>query len=174
MSRYILIAGINGAGKTTLYNMLENDIKSMIRQEKAGITAEANIDQFISNRGDFCQETALCGENIIKNIVRAKEKGYFITMYYVGIEGVELAKERVHYRFQNGGHYVSDEVVECRWNETFFNLKNVLNYIDEIYFYDNTIRMRYFAKYEQRHLVKNVDTFPNWFKKEIIDNFGLG
>lgn len=46
----------------------------------------------------FNQETTLCGKSIIKNILKAKELGYFIELHYVGVESAQIAKDRVKHR----------------------------------------------------------------------------
>ena len=43
---------------------------------------------------------------MIRNITRAKENGYLIEMHYIGLDSVEIAKERVAKRVSQGGHVV--------------------------------------------------------------------
>ena len=50
-----------------------------------------------------------------REIMKAKEKGYFIELHYVGVESVEIAKERVKYRVEQGGHGIPEEDIERRF-----------------------------------------------------------
>ena len=52
----------------------------------------------------FNQETTLSGKSIISNIKLAKEKGFYVTMNYIGVKSVDIAKERVAIRVRKGGH----------------------------------------------------------------------
>ena len=89
MKKYILIAGVNGAGKSTLFHVLE-ELKGMPRVNtdeivkqfgdwnndldvfKAGKQAVKMINEYFNNGITFNQETTLCGNNILKNIKKAK------------------------------------------------------------------------------------------------------
>ena len=95
MKKYILIAGVNGAGKSTLFHVLD-ELKSMPRVNtdeivkkigdwnnvsdtfKAGKQAVYMINEYFNNGITFNQETTLCGNNIIKNIKKAKMLGYYV------------------------------------------------------------------------------------------------
>ena len=142
MNKCYIIAGVNGAGKTTLYNLLSKEVQSVNRQELAGKEARDNIFRFIRNNEDYCQETALCGQDIIDEIRFAHEQGYYIEMHYIYIEDVETAISRVHNRVKKGGHYVPDEMILHRFYETKENLIKLCEIIDKIYIYNNTNDMK--------------------------------
>lgn len=109
MKKYILIAGVNGAGKSTLYQTLHSlhemirvntdeivrrigDWRSIERQIEAGKIAVSQLKECFEKGVTFNQETTLCGKSVIKNIKKAKEKGYIIELHYVGVDSVEIAK----------------------------------------------------------------------------------
>ena len=166
MKRYVVIAGVNGAGKTTLYSSLGTfddmekinldeivrsigDWKNASDVMKAGRIVVEKINHFFDNGISFSQETTLCGKSIIQNINKAKELGYMLEMYYVGINSPDLAKERVAYRMKNGGHGVSDKDIERRYYESLQNLKSVLHLFDNIYIFDNSNTFRSIAIYQK-------------------------
>ena len=110
MKKYILIAGVNGAGKSTLYQTLHSlhemirvntdeivrrigDWRSIERQIEAGKIAVSQLKECFEKGVTFNQETTLCGKSVIKNIKKAKEKGYIIELHYVGVDSVEIAKK---------------------------------------------------------------------------------
>mgnify|MGYP003370965318 CR=1 FL=1 len=155
MKKYILIAGVNGAGKSTLYETLD-ELKGMPRINtdeivremgdwrdttvlmNAGKTAVKLLNQYLMKGISFNQETTLCGKSIIRNIRKAKKLGYCIELHYVGVDTVEIAKDRVKARVNKGGHGISEEDIEKRYVETFCNLKEILKDCDLAAFYDNT------------------------------------
>ena len=139
MKKYIIIAGVNGAGKSTLYQTIENlkeiprvNIDEVVREIgdwknasdvfKAGKIAIKRISQYFNEGITFNQETTLCGKTIIQNILKAKELGYFIELHYVGVDSVEIAKQRVAYRVLHGGHGISEKDIEKRYEESFRQL----------------------------------------------------
>jgi len=84
-------------------------------QIKAGREAVKMIDYYIKNDISFHQETTLSGKSIIMNIKKAKEKGFFVVMNYIGLENPEIAKVRVKFRVSKGGHGILDDVIEKRY-----------------------------------------------------------
>jgi predicted ABC-type ATPase len=180
MKKYILIAGVNGAGKSTLYHTI-NSLQDMLRVNtdeiirtfgnwqnasdnlKAGKIAVKKIKEYFENGYSFNQETTLCGKSIFRNIKFAKEQGYYIEMHYVGVDSVELAKERVAYRVQHGGHGISDADIERRYLESLDNLQLVLPMCDFAVLYDNTINFHRFAIYESGKLIKKSEIQPKWY-----------
>lgn len=166
MKKYILIAGVNGAGKSTLYQSLQNlqdmprvntdeilrefgDWRNISDEIKAGKIAVKKIAGYFAKGITFNQETTLCGKSILNNIANAKEKRYFIELHYIGVESVDIAKERVAVRVKQGGHGIAEKDIERRYIDTFKNLKIVLSECDLAAFYDNTIKFRRFAKWHK-------------------------
>ena len=96
----------------------------------------------------FNQETTLCGKLILNNIAKAKKRGYFIELHYIGVENADIAKDRV----QN---------IERRFLETFDNLKKVLPESNLAAFYDNTLEFRRFAIYKNGNPVRISHNVPN-------------
>ncbi|MCM1048995.1 MAG: ATPase [Clostridiales bacterium] len=186
MKKYILIAGANGAGKSTLYQSLPSlrymprinadeilkgfgDWRNIVDVMTAGKMAVKRISQYLDEEITFNQETTLCGKTILKNIEKAKKKGFFIELHYVGVDSVDIAKERVAERVRQGGHGISERDVERRYVETFHGLKNVLPNCDLAVFYDNTIHFRRFAIYENGILKRVSLNVPIWYKRFISD-----
>lgn len=60
----------------------------------------------------FNEETTLTGKTILKIIDKAKDLGYKIHLYYIGIDNPEIAKERVKNRVTRGGHGISPDVIK--------------------------------------------------------------
>ena len=121
---------INGAGKSTIYNttnFYENnnrlnpdeilvsnggDWKNEKDQVKAGMEAVRRINYFIEQGISFSQEITLTGQSILRNIQKAKEQGFSIELYYIGLNSPELAVERVNSRVANGGHGIPEDTIK--------------------------------------------------------------
>ncbi len=186
MKKYILIAGANGVGKSTLYESISElkDVKRVNVDElvrkigswknnedvvNAGKMAVKHIEEYFREGISFNQETTLCGKSILKNIARAKELDYFVETHYIGVDNVNIAKQRIAYRVANGGHGISDEDVERRYQQSFIQLKEVMPLLDLLIFYDNTEKFNRFALFERGKLIKVSKDTPNWFQNHIMD-----
>ena len=184
MKKYILIAGVNGAGKSTLYQSLQSlqsmprvntdeilrefgDWRDMADVMTAGKIAVKKIARYFDEDITFNQETTLCGKSIINNITKAKNRGYFIELHYIGVESADIAKERVAARIKQGGHGIAEQDIERRYIETFDNLKTVLPECDLAAFYDNTIEFRRFAIYKHGKPIRVSQEIPLWYEKFI-------
>jgi len=186
-----IFAGVNGAGKSTLYNSenLDNEIKYSTRintdeivrkignwrnssdQIKAGKIAINLRNDCLQDGKSFNEETTLTGKTILKTIDKAKELGYKLQLFYVGVNNPEIAKERIRNRVEKGGHNIADEIVEKRYYESLKNLKHVITKFDEVYLYDNSIKYkRIFSFINNKILYKDKNV--NWSKDaiEIIEN----
>lgn len=187
MKKYILIAGVNGAGKSTLSksidelkNMNRVNVDEIVREfslqkkdadmMKAGKLAVKRIRDYFAAGESFNQETTLCGKSIIKNIKKAKELDYFVEMHYIGVDNAEIAKQRIAYRVANGGHGIPEQDVERRYRETFIQLKQVMNWIDLLIFYDNTEQFRRFAFYQKENPIRLSKNIPRWFQDFNINS----
>ena len=166
MKRYILIAGVNGAGKSTLYqtNPALQDVF------KAGTIAVQKINQYFSEQVTFNQETTLCGNSVLKYIQKAKEQGYVIEIHYVGVESVDIAKERVKHRVLTGGHGIEERDIERRYYESFKQINKIIDKCDLIAFYDNTQAFRRFAIFQHGKVRVVSRNIPKWFEKYISQN----
>ena len=183
--KLVLFAGVNGVGKSTLFNMMP-EFFSMPRinideiakelgnwkdsriQIEAGKKAIVLQNEFLSKDVSFNRETTLCGHEILDTINYAKSRGYYIEIHYVGVDSVEICKDRVASRVLKGGHGISDEDIERRYKQSFENIKQLVSECDCVRFYDNSLSMLYFAKYNETELETFADNLPEWFKNNIV------
>lgn len=189
---FYLFAGVNGAGKSTLYNSesLNNDIKNTIRINTDEIVREIgdwknNSDQLkaakiaINLRNEcflygksFNEETTLTGKTILKTIDRAKELGYELQLFYVGVNSTEIAKERIKSRVEKGGHHIENDIVEKRYYESLKNLKEILLKFDKVYLYDNSKKYKNIFSFSNNKILFKDNKSISWAKEaiEIIEN----
>ena len=188
---FYLFAGVNGAGKSTLYNlaMINKNIKNSIRINTDEIVKEIgdwknNSDQIkaakiaINLRNDcfingksFNEETTLTGKTILKTIDRAKELGYELQLFYVGVSSPEIAKERIKNRVEKGGHNIENNIVEKRYYESLKNLKDVISKFDKVQLYDNSNKyIEFFSFEDNKILFKTKDIIWASEAINIIEN----
>ncbi len=183
---FTIIAGINGAGKTSLYRVLKNTEDLGVRvnidelalekgdwhdpkaQIYAGRTAMNMISDFIKQGASFHLETTLPGNTIIKQIKEAKAHGFTVTLYFVGIDRIGVAIERVHMRMAQGGHGIADEFIIKRFAKLNGNLRRVLPLCDNAILFDNTVKFRQIAILGNKRLIDCDTDLPYWFI-DLID-----
>lgn len=181
MPTYTIFAGVNGAGKTSIYKSIyynENKDEKRINtdemvarigswkdnnlQMKCAREAVKLIKQYILGGISFNQETTLSGKTIIRNVKFAKEKGFYIVMNYIGVEGPEVAKERVRIRVNKGGHGIPDKDIERRYYDSLKNLNDVIEICDEVNVYDNTEVLREIIYLKQGKVIWSDKKIPTW------------
>lgn len=157
MPELYIYAGINGAGKTTLYykelekgadlgrriNIDEivqaiGDWKNSTDQIRAAKIALKQIRLCLLNRHTFNIETTLSGKGVLNLITNALKQDYKITVFYVGLENSDLAKDRVALRMLKGGHFVDNKTIDRRYPKSFANLSKVLPLVHKAYIFDNS------------------------------------
>jgi predicted ABC-type ATPase len=170
---YTIFAGINGAGKSSLYKMLSNsewdtlglrlnvdervaergDWRDAALQVKCAKEILTEINDCIKNNVSFNQETTLSGMTTVRKIIQAKEKGFFVRLYYVFIESPDLAIKRITERVSRGGHGIPDELVRERFRASLDSLKIVVPYCDKINIYDNTNVFKLVARIDNGKII---------------------
>ena len=188
---FYLFAGVNGAGKSTLYNTesLDINIKDTVRINTDEIVRKignwkndsdqikaAKIAINLRNNCFQCgkslnEETTLTGKTILKNIDKAKEQGYELQLFYVGLNSSHIAKERVKNRVEKGGHNIENDVIEKRYYESLKNLKKIISKFDKVYLYDNSIKYKNIFLFSDNTILfkdKNI----TWSREaiEIMEN----
>lgn len=179
---YIIFAGINGAGKTALYSVLAphtdlgtrvsvddiaaslGDWRDTLVQLKAARSAMTLLGDLIKEGISINQETTLPGEAIVRFAKQAREAGYLITLYFVGIENVEMAIERVKERVARGGHGIEEAVIRKRFSALSANLARLVPYCDVVYLYDNSTRFRQVAVMRGGVMVDIDPDMPLWLR----------
>ena len=190
---FYIFAGVNGSGKSTLYktNFLNKDIKNSIRintdeivysfgswknstdQIKAAKIAIQLRNKCFLEEKSFNEETTLTGRTILKIIDKAKDLGYKIHLYYIGIDNHEIAKERVKNRIARGGHGISPDVIKKRYYESLKNLEKIIHQCDFIEIFDNSKKFIRIFYYEDNQVFENDIAKVNWIKnnlKELLNN----
>ena len=175
MKLYTIIGGVNGCGKSSLTGALKaerSDLGLLIDVDKlvaqlgspveGGKAAVRKIDECLEKGISFTQETTLSGARTERTIRRAKERGYTIRLYYIGLDTMEESLGRMANRVAKGGHDIPREDVERRFQSRFADVLRVLPYCDEARFFDNDNGFVEVAEYRNGELIPRVPNPPRW------------
>ncbi|MCU7653535.1 zeta toxin family protein [Acutalibacter sp. LFL-21] len=175
MKLYTIIGGVNGCGKSSLTGALKaerSDLGLLIDVDKlaaqlgspveGGKAAVRKIDECLEKGISFTQETTLSGARTERTIRRAKERGYTIRLYYIGLDTMEESLGRIANRVAKGGHDIPKEDVERRFQSRFTDVLRVLPYCDEARFFDNDNGFVEVAEYRNGELIPRVSNPPRW------------
>lgn len=178
MKLYTIIGGVNGCGKSSLTGALKverSDLGIIIDVDKlnaqlggvleGGKAAVRKIDECLEMGVSFTQETTLSGARTERTIRRAKDLGYTIRLYYIGLDTVEESLGRIRNRVAKGGHNIPREDVERRFSTRFADVLRVLPYCDEARFFDNDNGFVEVAEYRNGELFPRVADPPRWLRE---------
>lgn len=176
MKIYTIIAGVNGSGKSSLTGALKaerKDLGCIIDVDKisaamggnplaGGKAAIDKINECMGRGVSFTQETTLSGVRTEHTIKEAKERGYYIRLYYIGISSAEESIKRIENRVAKGGHNIPSDDVKRRFQSRFSSLTKVLPYCDEVVLFDNENGFIEVAEYVNGELIPKGDYRPDW------------
>lgn len=179
MKIYTIIGGVNGSGKSSLTGAIKSersDLGTIIDVDKINASVSGDriqggkiaIDKMKScmDRGiSFTQETTLSGVRTENTIRKAKELGYYIRLYYVGLDTALESVKRIQNRVEKGGHHIPESDVHRRFEKRFEDLKKILPYCDEATFFDNNNGFVEIAEYRNGELILKGDYLPNWIQE---------
>ncbi|CAG7653321.1 hypothetical protein PAESOLCIP111_06739 [Paenibacillus solanacearum] len=150
-----IFAGTNGAGKSTISKQMREYIGTVIDPDAiaremnplnprevdlaAGKEAVRRIRKLLSDKKEFAIETTLSGSFALRHMHLAKEQGYTIVLYYIGLEDVEMHIDRVASRVQQGGHWIAESDIRWRYGQSLKNLIPAINISDKVFIIDNTL-----------------------------------
>ena len=184
----IIIAGPNGSGKTTvtqkflrhewsegvLYinpDQIANDIFGDWNSRDAVLKA-ANYctelrEKCLKEKTSFVFETVLSGDDKIDFILRAKEAGFFIRIFFIATDHPSINASRIANRVMEGGHDVPISKIISRYYKSISNCEVIAKIVDRLYVYDNSIDRadaKLLFRLANGELVKKYAEIPTWAK----------
>lgn len=176
MKIYTIVGGVNGVGKSSFSGVLKSrttDLGVIVDVDKitaqigggaieGGKAALRIMEDCIEKGVSFTQETTLSGFRVKNTAQRVKEAGYYVRLYYVGLDTVEESKRRIENRVARGGHNINTEDIERRFSRRWEAVKAVLPFCDEAAFYDNDNGFVEVAAYRNGELILEGEYRPRW------------
>lgn len=176
MKIYTIIGGVNGVGKSSFTGVLKErceDLGQIIDVDKitaelgtgalaGGKAALTKIENCIEKRLSFTQETTLSGYRTESTAKKVKELGYFVRLFYIGLDSLDESLLRIQNRVKRGGHNIPTDDVERRFQGRWDAVAKVLPYCDIAEFYDNDNGFLKVAEYRNGELRKVGETSPKW------------
>ena len=163
MKTCTIIVGINGVGKSSLLGVLKavrTDLGVVIdEKEKA---ASERIETALKNGVNFSYETTLHGDFPKKLCRRAKDAGYAVRLYYVGLDPVEENLLRIKNRTKNGGLNTDHQEVRAQCARRLNDLIAAFPYCDNADFYDNYNGFVLVAQKVNGRIEPVGDYHPQW------------
>lgn len=161
-----IIGGIDGVGKSSLLGVLRavrTDLGLVVdEKEKA---ASERIETALKDGINFSYETTLHRAFSKDLCRRAKDAGYAVRLYYIGLDPVDENLLRIKNRAKNGGANAIPQEVQKQYAHRMDDLTVVLPYCDCADFYDNYNGFALVARKIDRRIEPIGDYRPKWITK---------
>jgi predicted ABC-type ATPase len=189
----LVIAGPNGAGKTTVTTRLQaerwsegveylnpdeiardrfGDWNSPEAVLSAARWTDARREELLAQRLGIAFETVLSTDAKIEFLARARDRGYFLRVFFIGTSDPRINAARVAGRVMIGGHTVPIEKILSRYIRSMANLSAAIGLSDRVYMYDNSVdgtEARLCARTQNGLLRKIYGPLPHWIDDAIAD-----
>ncbi len=183
----IVIAGPNGSGKTSVtskilhHEWIEDseyinpdnvardvfgDWNNQVAVFKAANYCNEWRERCLAERKSHIFETVMSAIDKVDYILRAKQAGFFVRLFFVSTESPTINAKRVANRVLNGGHDVPIPKIISRYDKSIANCTALAPYVDRLYVYDNSVEdveARLLFRLSDGKLVKRyVEELPKW------------
>jgi predicted ABC-type ATPase len=191
----LMIAGPNGAGKTTLVRWLRqrgigfgeyinpDDIAQELngsydaRVREAQSIADRRREACIQSRRSFSFETVMSHPSKVDILLRAKQAGFFVQLFFIGTEDPQISADRVALRVAQGGHDVPRDRIAPRWFRTMNQLFSAIEQSDRAFVFDNTPagvdvgRRLVFIRdaAAKPPLIQSLAPIPEWVRRYVLE-----
>lgn len=156
----IIIAGPNGSGKTSVTSKLLNhkwveecvyinpdniakDLFGDWNNQDAVLNAAVYSTKWredcLAEMKSLIFETVLSSPEKIAFVEKAKQKGYFIRLFFIGTDNPKINASRIAQRVLEGGHDVPISKIISRYSKSIINCSACAKIADRTYIYDNSI-----------------------------------
>ncbi len=176
MKIYTIIGGVNGAGKSSFTGVLKESRKDLGRiidvdkitaqlggnPMEGGKESIRRIDDCLKKGISFTQETTLSGFRTERTAKKALEAGYFVRLYYVGLNTAQESLDRIANRVKRGGHNIPANDVLRRFDGRWEAVAKVFPYCNEAEFYDNDNGFVKVGEYRNGELILVGENHPAW------------
>lgn len=155
----IVVCGPNGSGKTSItkkilkHEWLDNCTYINPDEIARDIFGDWNSPQAIVDAANYANklrynlleqresvifETVFSSSEKLDYILKAKELGYFIRIFFVCTDSPTINASRIARRVIQGGHDVPIPKIISRYSKSIVNCSVISTYVDRLYVYDNS------------------------------------
>ncbi len=143
----------------------------------ASVAVDFVRQKLLSQGTSFTFETVMSHESKVQLLCEAQGKGYRTYLYYIATDDPLINISRVENRVAQGGHAVPIEKIEPRYYRSLDLLAEAIRHTSRAYVFDNSIESQertWIAEItEGRQLDIRTPVVPAWFKKHVLDKFGV-
>lgn len=182
-----IIAGPNGSGKTlTTQQLLINewgkdscyinpdniaqeqfgDWNNLESVKKAADVATSIRYECLEKGKDFVFETVLSSAEKLNFVRMAKERGFFIRLFFICTSDPVINVGRIAKRYIDGGHEVPISKTVSRYYRSLENAALLIPVVDRAYVYDNSVDNRLpqllFRTVDGKVRKRYVPDMPRW------------
>jgi len=158
--KLLIIAGPNGSGKTSVTDRIlkhewiegcEYINPDNIARDEFGdwnspdavmkavrYAAEAR-ERCVTEGRSLIFETVLSAPDKVPFVQQAKQRGYFVRLFFIGTDSPQINAARVAHRVMMGGHDVPIPKIISRYYKSIANCGRLVSAADRLYVYDNSI-----------------------------------
>lgn len=166
MKTCTIIGGIDGVGKSSLLGVLRalrTDLGVVIDEKEKAVSER--IETALKDGINFSYEATLHRAFSKDLCRRAKDAGYAVRLYYIGLDPVDENLLRIKNRAKNGGANAIPQEVQNQYAHRMDDLTVILPYCDYADFYDNYNGFVLVAQKANGHIELVGNYPPQWIIK---------
>lgn len=178
-----ILAGANGSGKSTLYQekikplvgapfinadvIQKNELKDSDPRAsyKAAQIAVERRNEHFANKTSFVTETVFSHVSKLKLVTDAKDAGFYVALYHVGLKSANLNVSRVGNRVKAGGHDVPEQKIRDRRERGEGLISQAARLADRAFVYDNSVygkKPTLGIKFKNGQVIDVGENLPKW------------
>jgi len=92
-----------------------------------------HMTELVSKSKSFAIETTFSSKDYVNRINHWKSQGYYIIVYCLKLQSVELAIERVKLRVAKGGHSIPENVIRRRYKRSWINFQQTYKHLADVW-----------------------------------------
>jgi predicted ABC-type ATPase len=174
-----VVGGTNGVGKSTIRDellgpsipyinadfiaqQLKTQHASLMLAELARQYGSDEIKRYVTAGESFAFENNLHESKTFKWLEEMKRSGYWIELFYIGVNDLEITTKRIQERVERGEHHVPPNEVFARYENGMKLMRYYFGMPDKILMIDNTNIPYTCLEAETGRIVFQITDTPTW------------
>ncbi|MCY7360076.1 MAG: AAA family ATPase [Rudanella sp.] len=186
---FYVVAGPNGVGKSTasfqyLSEGVElinsDDIARQIRhqqqhqevvQRMTNEESQRRIQTHLKNRETFAVETNLHEADTWQYFLALQQAGYAFRLIFMCVDDLTVLNQRVISRYQQGGHFVREDIIRGRYEAGLLLLNHFFDEPDVLMLIDGSAQPELIFQRIDREVKFQNTPLPEWVIKHLSTHF---